>query len=293
MRSVAGVQIHRRRQHFPARKRHDERGRTRERAWCERHVDASFEPIARIGGQSRRAACRARAWRVERANLQEDVGRGCGDFRGATAHHPGEPDRGDRIRDDGHFRGERSLHTIERHESFAGLCRANHERLLGHLWLRIYRRQIVRVRGLSELVQHVVRHVDDVVDRTRTDRSQPVDEPNRTRAHRHAANDDAHEARRERRVFEMQYDATGIARATKPLGCRHGVHGDVELRQLQRASSDRGDLARQSEMREQVWSVRQNVDHEPRIADGHRLEKGRSGRHVEIELEDAILILTE
>ena len=103
---------------------------------------------------------------------------------------------------------------------------------------------------LSELVQDVVRRIDDVVDRTRSHRCESLHEPLRTRADRHVADDDAHVTRREASILEMHHDAARIPGASKALGV--GNH-DVALTPMSGSAAgadprDRRDLACEAKM---------------------------------------------
>ena len=93
------------------------------------------------------------------------------DFRQPAAHHAGDRLRLVGVGDDEHLGVERSVGAVERPDALALFRAADPELLAGELV------QIEGVHRLAELEQHVVRHVDDVVDRADAGGLQPVGQP--------------------------------------------------------------------------------------------------------------------
>src|SRR3954465_2379397 len=91
----------------------------------------------------------------------------------------------------------------------------------------------------------------------------------------------------------MQHDAAGVSGAAESLRLRHVDGVDADVGQMQVAAGDRRDLARETKMRQEIWTVRRDVDHQASIAQRDRVEKGRAWRDVDIELHDAVVLLPE
>ena len=288
---VARVQIHRRRSHFPAGERNDQRRDARERTRRQRHVHTALEPVARVGREPHRATSAPRAPGVERGNLDEEVRRPVVNFRGPATHYARERNWIGRIGDDGDVRRERSRHAVERDERLTLFRRPNDDGLFRHRGLGIHLREIERVRRLAKLVQHVVRGVHDVVDRTRAHCREPVHKPLRARPDLHAANDDAHVAGGKLRVFQMQDDATRVAGSAEAPCLRDRDASDADVGKMQVATRHRRDFTRDAEVREQIGAIRQHVDHQARITHRHRAQECRARLHIHVEFHDALVLL--
>ena len=65
------------------------------------------------------------------------------------------------------------------------------------------------------------------------------------------------------------------------------------MRKGKRLPRDGRDLARETEVRQQVGAVGADVDHQLRVADGHGAQKRRARRNVDIELQDAVRLFAE
>ena len=129
--------------------------------------------------------------------------------------------------------------------------------------------EIERVRRLAELVEHVVARVDDVVDRARPDRLEPLHQPVRARTDLHAADHHAHEPPHELRLGDR---ARLTSSALRRVGRRSTAAGTEAPSPFDRGQRERlgcvtrRDLARDAEVREQIRPVRADVDHELRVA---------------------------
>ena len=76
-------------------------------------------------------------------------------------------------------------------------------------WLREFVPLEETPEQLRDLITSRTATVDDVVDRSATDRGEPRGQPRRARSDRDAANDDAHVAARERRLVDTNADVAG------------------------------------------------------------------------------------
>ena len=198
-----------------------------------------------------------------------------------------------RVGDDRHFRREQARDTIERLECLAVLGRTNHDGTLGHLRHGVDLVQVECVRGLPEFVQHIVGGVHHIVDGPRANGCEALHEPLGARPHLHAANHDAHVAGGELRVFQVHDDAARVARATEALRLRDRNVAHTDIGQREYRTSQRGDLASHSEMREQVRAIGQDIDDQSRVANGQRVEERRAGRDVDVELHDAVVLFAK
>ena len=121
-------------------------------------VDTSLEAIARISRNAEPSACRANSLRIESRDLEQNIGCGLGYFTALSTNHAGDCLRVFGVSDHRHRIIERSIDAIER-ENFLALFRAAHDDLRA-----VQLRQVERMHRLTESVQHVVRHIDDVAD---------------------------------------------------------------------------------------------------------------------------------
>ena len=112
--------------------------------------------------------------RIPPRHLQQHLGRGIGDLgRGATHDSCKRDDRVARVGDDPVVGHERAFDVVEGHQGFAVAGAADIEPTVGDGG------EVERVVGLAEFEHHIVRDVDDRVDRTHTELDQPLLHPRR------------------------------------------------------------------------------------------------------------------
>ena len=92
----------------------------------------------------------------------------------------------------------------------------------------------------------------------------------------------------------MQHHATRVARST--VAVRIGDHDtpdSLDVGEMDLGPANCAHLARNAEVREQVGTIGQHVEHDPRIADRYRTQERCSRRNVHVELQDAVVIFAE
>jgi hypothetical protein len=149
------------------------------------------------------------------------------------------------------------------------------------------------MRRLPELVQDVVARVDDVIDRPRADRLEPPNHPLRARPNLYAANHHTHEPAHEIRLGNTHVDARRLRCIRRRDGSRRLRRKSFDSRKREGLPRDRRELACDPEVREQVRTIRADVDDEALIADSHGAEKRRAWRHVDVQFENSLMIVAE
>ncbi len=164
--------------------RADLRGQVREaverlRAGCD--VGAALEAVRGLRVHAERPGRPPDGERLPPGGLERDECRGVVDLARRAAHDPGERERGLAALAGDHADAprQRALLAVERRQRLARARPAHDERVARHA------RQVEGVARLAELDHHVVREVDDVVDRPDADQLEPVAQPRRRRADRH------------------------------------------------------------------------------------------------------------
>ena len=142
----------------------------------------ALEAVGRIAVQAQLAGGGADRQGIEFGGFEQDVGRAGSDFGFGSAHHAPQADRPLGVGNHAHAGLERVGFVVDGHEGFALACLADHDSPA------VQAGQIERVQRLAAFHQHIVRHVDDVVDRRDADRRQPLDHPGRARPDLHAPN---------------------------------------------------------------------------------------------------------
>src|SRR5262249_39340833 len=167
------------------------------------------------------------------------------------------------------------LLTVQGREALVGAGTPHDDRRVAH------GRSVVGVQRLAELPEDVVRHVDDVADRSEPDRAQPRPEPRRRRPDRDAAE----HARREpvAEVRRLDADARELPGALARL-----LQGDRG--RTQAGAGQRGELARDAEHREAVRTVRGDLDLEDVVVEPERRYQVRAELGA-VDLEEARLVL--
>ncbi len=128
---------------------------------------------------------------------------------------------------------------------------------------------------LAELVHHVVGHVDDVVDRPRARRNDPLGQPRRRRTDRDAPDDPSRVSRAQSGVHDLH--------AHEVRGRRTGLLRSARGHAVGRPR-DRRDLTRHAHHRQAVGAVRSHLQLEHRVADAvvlgeRRAHRGVGGQH--------------
>ena len=144
-------------------------------------IGTALETIGSFAAQAQSFGGAANGDRIEPRALDQDVARTETDFGFRAAHYAADTHGARRVRDHAHLFRKRSLGAIERADFFARLRAPHHDAPLRQLI------QIERVQRLSQLEQHVVRHIHDVVDRILPDRFEPLPQPVRRRLHFYSA----------------------------------------------------------------------------------------------------------
>ena len=145
-------------------------------------VGTSLEAVRGVGVHAMSLGHAADGRRVEPRGLDQYVLRLLGDHGVEAAHHAGERDRLLRIGDDEIFGCQLAVDAVESLQDFA-FERATHDDRTAFEQV-----EIEGVRGMTKLVQGIVRRVGDVVDGARPQQFQSLDDRLRRRADLHIAN---------------------------------------------------------------------------------------------------------
>ena len=204
-------------------------------------------------------ACRPQGVALRRAHdpdglevrgLEQDLGRLLGDLALLAAHDRRERDRALGVGDDEVGLVQPPQRAVERPQLLAGAGAPDDDPPSGEL------RPVEGVQRAPVHVHHVVRHVDDVRDRARVREVEPRAEPLRRRPDRHVAEDPADVARAAGEVLDGDVDLLRVD------------HGRIlDLRQVQLAAEERGDLAGEPDHREEIDAVDRRRDVEHAVAD--------------------------
>jgi hypothetical protein len=148
------------------------------------------------------------------------------------------------------------------------------------------------VQRLPELVQHVVRRIDDVADGPQAGARSGAREPFRARTDRHAADDEPVVARAQRRRPRWSR-VTPRARRSAPADARSGTAprapGQSPAAAHVEPSAPR-DLARHADVRQQVRPVRRDVDDEARVVEADALDERAARLELAVQLQDAVVV---
>ena len=179
------------------------------------------------------------------------------DTRMVATHDAGETNGLLVVRDHEHRVIHRDVAPVEKSQRFARARAAHDDAAIDFA-------PVIGVHRLAELEHHVVRDVDDRVDRTQTRASQPFPHP-------------------EGRLRPRRSDrgsARGEARAARP-GCQLDLHrvgaagnGRVDFRNYEGLTGQRRDLARYAEHAHAVTAVRGQVEAENYVVERERVASG-------------------
>ena len=136
-------------------------------------IDTPLESIGRIGIDAQPACSAADGRGIEPRALQQHIARLAGDFAFEAADDSSERDGAFRIGDDHGLRIDLSCLAIERLDCLARFSGANDDCCVREFV------EIERVQRMAEREHHVVRRVDNVVDRPQPDRFEPASDVNR------------------------------------------------------------------------------------------------------------------
>ena len=227
-------------------------------------IDALLEAVRRLRADAEPARRAQDRSAVEGRGLEHDLGGLVRDLGVGPAHDPGEPGRTLAMRDHERLAVERALLAVEGGQLLAVARPARNQRPPGKA------REVVRVQRLPEIVRDVVGDVDDVRDRADADASQAGLQPERRGRDPHARERSRGEAGTERGIVDR--DVHELA--------RRAVADCVGLALVERTQTqveDGGDVAGDTSHRQQVGSVRQDleVEHDvtQRDARGERLTR--------------------
>ena len=216
--------------------------------------------------QVHRGAADARSGKV--CGFENDGGRCVADLAVRAAHHAGDAQRLTRlvrIRDDERARRQRTLDVVERHDLLVLAGVAHDQARVLHAI------RVVKVQRLPGLEHHVVRDVDEIVDRALAGQRQANAHPRRSRS-----DADAVEALRD--------EAQAVGRRDRNLGRFAGGRiagaGIRVRRKAQRCSVRRGKFAREPEHRHGVDAIARDLDVEHRVAQAEELDDVRAERRV-------------
>ena len=270
-----------------ARQRDDQAHDSVERHRRELRIDTALEAITRVRVETERAACRSRQFGIEARDLDEEISRVVGDLAVAAAHHAGDGLRLRLVRDDDARRRQRARDAVERDELFSGPRHPHDHGRTAELV------KIERVNRLAELVQHVIGRIHHVADGANADGLQTSYQPVGTRTDPHAAHHRSHVASRRRIPIDAHANVGSVSltiRSYRSRQCRPEI---LDLGQLPRPRGDRGKLARNAEMREQVGAVGADVDDQTRVPDGHDREQRCARLRHNVELEYALMVIPQ
>ena len=224
-----------------------------------------------VGAQLQRLAGAADARPPEVRRLQQDRARGRRDLALAAAHDPGDRDcPSPSAMTSMSSPSTRSSASVEQAQLLARLGAADDDPLAPHLLV------VEGVQRLAHLQHHVVRYVDDVVDRPHPYRQQPLLHPLRRLADLHALDDGADVARAEVRIGDL--DGDHVLRRLPFLGV-------LDRRVAPALPGHRRGLAGDADDRQPVRAVRRQLQVQNRVADD--LGEGRTHGRVVWQHEDA------
>ena len=147
------------------------------------------------------------------------------------------------------------------------------------------------MQGLAELEHHVVGRVDNVVDGARTCAAQPLLKPRGRRTYPHAANDRAQITQAQVRIIDPNPhlpvpDLKGV-----PFERQINAGIFLDLGQLYPTLTLRSELARDTDVREQIAAVRRNLDLERRIVQSDRLDERLTRCEIPVDLKNTVVLL--
>ena len=190
---------------LPTSRRNDQLGYSLECALHSRRIDAALKSIARIRGHPQVPTRRTNGLAIEMRTLDQHIRGVTADLAEATAHDAGDCSCVFSICDDQHVGSQRAVHAIQCLEAFARACIAYHDRAASEF------SEIERVQRLAKLLQHVVRRIDDVIDRSLADSAEPGSQPFRGWAHSDTAYNRSHVTRARLAVIDANVDPANTA----------------------------------------------------------------------------------
>ena len=231
-----------------------------------------LEPGRCLGAEPEAARGAADRPRLEPGHLEQHVRRGRADLTRRAAHDPGDADRlALGVADEQVVGRARALDIVEGHQALALLRPPDHQPTARH------EVQVVRVVGLAELEHHVVRDVDERVDRPHPEREQAALHPVGRRADRDVAQHPGAEPSAQIGVGDLDRDRIG---GRRPRGC------DLRRRQRERQIERGRRVASQAGDRHRVRTIRVDLEVPEDVV--HDTEGvGEGGSRVGGDVEDA------
>ena len=238
-------------------------------------VAAALEAVGGVGVQAERAGRPADPARIPVRGLEEHGRRPARHLAVGAAHDSPNPQRTVGVAHHRHVRAERAHLPVERGDPLTRPRAPHHDPPPGHLIV------VEGVQRLAQLPHHVVRDVDQVIDRTEAHGAQPLGEPWRRGPDRQAGDDPRAEARAQ--VGGLDLD--GGERGGLGLPFLHGHLGKAERR-----AGEGGHLAGHAHHRQRIRPIRGDLDLEDRVVEAEiGREIGAEGR-IRRERQDAVVV---
>ena len=237
-------------------------------------VDAALEARARLADEAEAPRGPADRRRVPDGALEQDAARPGMHLGALATHDTGERRRSLTVVDDEVAGDERPVGAVERAQHLASGRIAHAEHPAGHTV------EVERVQRLAELEHHVVRDVDDTVDRAHAALREARPQPQRRAAH----------DRTLERPGDERSDAVGVEHHARARG--GGRSSDLRQWQ-QRRVEQRGEVAGDAADRELVAAVGLHRDLDDRLADRHELVERSAERNVVAQHEQSRVVVAE
>ncbi len=239
---------------------------------------SALEPSRRLGSEPNGSRRLPDAWAAERGRFEQDVRGGGRDSGLLAAYDSSDGDRTLCVRDHQHCVVQLPHDAVEAKQLLAGACTPD-------LDLRALQpREIEDVQRLRVLEEHVIRDVDEGVDRPHPAGAKPAAKPFRARPDLDSFDHARDVPAAELRVFDAHLHELA------PGGSRRAGERGHEIA-LERAAESRGQLASDTQVTHAVGPVGRDFDFHHRIARDHGRERvaWRSG----VKNEDARVVVAE